>query len=91
MQKVVLMKLAAGFATFCAFLIAVPAALGGVGSAQTVYGGTAGVSQAQVATASSSSALPFTGLDLVLLGGGGLLLLLTGVALYLISRPRSTV
>jgi hypothetical protein len=34
--------------------------------------------------------LPFTGLDLMLLAGGGLLLLLAGVALFLISRPRTT-
>jgi hypothetical protein len=83
----------AAFGTLCAFLLAVPAALGSVGSVQKVYAGTAGVSQAQVASATSpsSSALPFTGLDLMLLGGGGLLLLLTGVALYLISRPRTTV
>jgi hypothetical protein len=85
------------FGTFCAFLVAVPSALASVGSVQEMYSGTAGVSQAQVAstqvassTSPSSSALPFTGLDLMLLVGGGLLLLLTGVALYLISRPRVT-
>jgi hypothetical protein len=80
------------FGTFCAFLAAVPTALASVGSVQEMYSGTAGVSQAQVAssTSPSSSALPFTGLDLMLLVGGGLLLLLTGVALYLISRPRVT-
>jgi len=80
------------FGTFCAFLAAVPTALASVGSVQEMYSGKAGVSQAQVAssTSPSSSALPFTGLDLMLLVGGGLLLLLTGVALYLISRPRVT-
>jgi hypothetical protein len=76
-------------------LVAVPSALA-VGSAQSVYGGTAGVSQAQVqaaspaATVSSSGSLPFTGLDLMLLVGGGLLLLLTGLALYLVSRPHAS-
>jgi hypothetical protein len=57
-----------------------------------VYAGSAGVSQAQVAssTSPSSSALPFTGLDLMLLVGGGLLLLFVGVALILISRLRTT-
>lgn len=33
------------------------------------------------ASSSSTSSLPFTGLDVVLLGGGGLLLLLAGVAM----------
>jgi len=87
------MKAKAVFGVFVAALVAVPSALA-VAPAQSVYSGTAGVSQAQVAaqgaTASSSGALPFTGLDLVLLGGGGLLLLLVGVALYLISRPRAS-
>ena len=32
-------------------------------------------------TSTSTSSLPFTGLDVVLLGGGGLLLLLAGVAM----------
>ena len=87
------MKLKTVFGVFIAALGAVPTALA-VGPAQSVYSGRAGVSQAQVATqgatASSSNALPFTGLDLVLLGGGGVLLLLVGVALYLISRPRTS-
>jgi len=87
------MKVKAAFGVFVAALVAAPSALA-VDPAQSVYGGAAGVSQAQVATqgatASSSSALPFTGLDLVLLGGGGALLLLVGVALYLISRPRTS-
>jgi len=89
------MKVSIAFGTFCAFLMAAPAALASVGSVQKVYSGTAGVSQAQVqaqvasSTSPSSSALPFTGLDLMLLAGGGLLLLLAGVALFLISRPRT--
>ena len=90
------MKVSIAFGTFCAFLMAAPAALASVGSVQKVYSGPAGVSQAQVASSASpssaspsSSALPFTGLDLMLLAGGGLLLLLAGVALFLISRPRT--
>ena len=38
--------------------------------------------------ASNSSALPFTGLDLELLAGGGLILLLGGVAMARMSRTR---
>ncbi len=87
------MKLKAVFGVLIAALSAAPSALA-AGSAQSVYGGTAGVLQTQVAaqgaTASSSNALPFTGLDLFLLGGGGVLLLLVGVALYLVSRPRTS-
>ncbi len=88
-------KVKALFGVLTAALVAVPSALA-VGSAQSVYGGTAGVSQAQVqaaspaATVSSSGSLPFTGLDVILLVGGGMLLLLTGIALYLVSRPRTT-
>jgi len=91
MQRMIGMKVGMAFGTFFAFLVAVPTALGSVGSVQKVYAGTAGVSQAQVAssTSPSSSALPFTGLDLMLLAGGGLLLLLAGVALFLVSRPRT--
>lgn len=90
------MKVKAIFGALTAALVAVPSALA-VGSAQSVYGGAEGVSQTQVqaanqaATVSSSGSLPFTGLDLMLLVGGGMLLLLTGIALYLVSRPRTTV
>jgi len=89
-------KVKAIFGALTTALVAAPSALA-VGSAQSVYGGTEGVSQAQVqaanqaATVSSSGSLPFTGLDLMLLVGGGVLLLLTGIALYLVSRPRTTV
>ena len=54
--------------------------------AGSVASGTAGGPEATVsptsasAPSSSSSSLPFTGLDVVLLGGGGMLLLLAGVA-----------
>jgi len=89
-------KVKAIFGALTAALVAVPSALA-VGSAESVYGGMEGVSQTQVqaanqaATVSSSGSLPFTGLDLMLLVGGGMLLLLTGIALYLVSRPRTTV
>lgn len=89
------MKAKALFGTLIAALVAAPSALA-VGSAQSVYGGPEGVLSAQVqsanqaATVSSSGTLPFTGLDLMLLVGGGLLLLLTGIALYLVSRPRAS-
>ena len=90
------MKVKALFGVLTAALVAVPSALA-VGSAQSVYGGPEGVSQTQVQAAnqaakvSSSGSLPFTGLDLMLLVGGGMLLLLTGITLYLVSRPHTTV
>ena len=90
------MRFKAIFGMLAAALVMAPSALA-VGSAQSVYGGEAGVAHAQVqaanpaATVTSSGSLPFTGLDLILLVGGGLLLLLTGIALYLVSRPRTTV
>jgi hypothetical protein len=86
-------KLKATFGVLITALVAAPSA---VGSAQSVYGGEAGVAHAQVqaanqvATVSSSGSLPFTGLDLMLLVGGGMLLLLTGIALYLVSRPHAS-
>jgi hypothetical protein len=89
------MKLKAILGSVTTALVAVPSALA-VGSAQSEYGGTAGVSQAQVqahqaSTVSSSGSLPFTGLDLMLLAGGGLILLLIGITLYLVSRQRASV
>lgn len=89
------MKFKALLGMLTAALVAVPSALA-VGSAQSVYGGEAGVAHTQVqaanqaATVSSSGSLPFTGLDLMLLVGGGMLLLFTGIALYLVSRPRAS-
>jgi len=81
-------KIAAGM--LLAFLITAQAAFGAVGSAQHKYGGTAGVTEVQVQSAvAPSSSLPFTGLDLMLLIGGGLLLVLVGVSLHWISRPRA--
>jgi hypothetical protein len=95
-------KAKAIFGMLVAALVAAPSAL--AASAQTMYAGRGGDVQAQVeaavhtqvqaanhaATVSSSGSLPFTGLDLMLLVGGGLLLLLTGIALYLVSRPRAS-
>ena len=88
-------KLKVIFGMLTTALVVAPSALAVVGSAQHQYGG-AGVLGAQVqaaspaATVSSSGSLPFTGLDLMLLVGGGMLLLLTGIALYLVSRPRAS-
>ena len=90
------MRFKAIFGMLAAALVTAPSALA-VGSAQSVYGGEAGVAHTQVQAANpaakvtSSGSLPFTGLDLMLLVGGGLLLLLIGIALYLVSRPRTTV
>jgi hypothetical protein len=86
------MKLKIMLGTFAASLFAAPSALAVVGSAQQVYGGTAGVQQQKVAetAAASSSNLPFTGLDLVLLGVGGALLVLIGVVLTLLARPHAS-
>ncbi len=89
------MKLKTAFGALVVALMATPAALA-VGPAEAVYGGTAGVSQSQVdqtpvaAVESTSAGLPFTGLDLILLTGGGVLLLAVGIALYLFSRPRTS-
>jgi hypothetical protein len=81
-------RIAAGM--LLAFLITAQVAYGAVGSAQHKYGGKAGVTEVQVQSAvARSSALPFTGLDLMLLVGGGLLLVLVGVSLHWISRPRA--
>lgn len=88
------MKLKTLLGALIAALVAAPSVLA-VGPAESVYGGTAGVSQSQVdqtpvaAVDTASGGLPFTGLDLILLGGGGALLLVVGIALYLISRPHS--
>ena len=91
-QRVIGMKLKVALGMLCAFLLTAPAAFGAVGSAQRGYGGTAGVTEVQVQSgvASTSSNLPFTGLDLMLLVGGGLLLVLIGVGLHWVSRPRAS-
>jgi hypothetical protein len=87
-------KLKVIFGMLTAALVAAPPAF--AASAQHMYNGIEGDVQTQVqatnhaATVSSAGSLPFTGLDLMLLVGGGLLLLLTGIALYLVSRPRAS-
>jgi hypothetical protein len=60
--------------------------LSSVALAQNGYEGRAGSVQAQV---ESGSTLPFTGLDLALLIGGGVALLLIGATLRRITRERS--
>lgn len=81
------MKLRVATVMLLAFLLAAPAALAaGPSSGAHGYGGEAGVVQAQVQ--SSSSSLPFTGIDVALLVGGGVLLVLLGVSLRLFARPR---
>jgi hypothetical protein len=82
------MKLRVAIFMLCAFLIAVPSvAAAGPTSGTHGYGGEAGVVQSQVQ--SSSSSLPFTGIDLLLLVGGGLLLVLLGVGLRWFAHPRT--
>jgi hypothetical protein len=80
------MKLRVVIFALSAFLLSASTALAGTGSAGQTYGGSAGVVQSQVQ--SSSSNLPFTGLDVALLVVGGVLLVLLGVALRLFARPR---
>ncbi len=79
------LRLQVAVCAFCAFLLSSSTALA-AGPAGQTYGGQGGVVQAQVQGASSS--LPFTGMDLMLLVGGGMLLVLLGVALRLVARPR---
>jgi hypothetical protein len=55
------------------------------------YQGNAGNVQEQVKGAANTlGSLPFTGLDLALIVGGGLLLLIAGVALRRVSARRTT-
>lgn len=56
------------------------------------YRGNAGNVQQQVKGASNTlGSLPFTGLDLALIVGGGLLLVLAGVSLRRVAARRNTV
>jgi hypothetical protein len=56
------------------------------------YRGNAGNVQEQVKGASNTlGSLPFTGLDLALIVGGGLLLVLAGVSLRRVAARRNTV
>lgn len=59
--------------------------------AGSVSGGDPTDPGASADPASSSSALPFTGLDVELLAGGGLVLLLGGVAMARMSRTREDI
>lgn len=77
-----------------------PTAMASNSSVET-YGGQGGEVAGSVAggdptdpgasASSSSSALPFTGLDVELLAGGGLVLLLGGVAMARMSRTREDI
>ena len=51
------------------------------------YGGVAGDVQDQITSVGQADVLPFTGLDLALVAGGGLMLLLVG----LVARRRARV
>jgi hypothetical protein len=82
-----------GFATLAMVLAAAPAALAD-SSAVDTYGGNGGSVAAGVAAGGSggsagsdtSGSLPFTGLDVGLIVGVGLVLLLIGVAMARLSR-----
>lgn len=71
----------------------------GQGSSVETYGGQGGnvasnvagggPSDASPASSSDSTALPFTGLDVAFLGGGGLLLMLAGALMAsVVGRPK---
>ena len=87
------LRIYVGIATLVAALMAAPAAF--AGSAVETYSGAGGASAAGVAsgasasTASDPGSLPFTGLDVGLLIGGGLVLLLIGVAMARLARRTS--
>jgi hypothetical protein len=74
-----------------AALALVPAAFGA--SAQTGYSGIGGNVQSQVeksgSAASGVAGLPFTGLDLALIVGGGLALVLAGGTIRRLSTRRA--
>jgi len=87
-----------GLTTLVMGLVAAPSALA-AGSAVDTYSGTGGASLAGVSsgasggTATDPGSLPFTGLDVGLLIGGGLLLVLIGVGMARVARrvgPQSS-
>ena len=91
-------KAVLGAAIVALSLLLVPAALA-QNSSTEVYGGeanqtlgvNAGGGPDEPGTTSSDSTLPFTGLDVSLLAGGGLILLLIGVGMAVaVPRHRHT-
>lgn len=77
-------------------VLALFVALAGPAAAQTGYEATEGQVQAQVqdtgaaaAAADNGSSLPFTGLDVALLAGAGLLLAGAGIAMRRVTRGPS--
>jgi hypothetical protein len=87
-----------GLTTLVMGLVAAPSAIA-AGSAVDTYSGSGGASLAGVSggasgssTATDPGSLPFTGLDVGLLIGGGLLLVLIGVGMARLARrvPQSS-
>ena len=82
------------FATL-AYLMLASVALAENGSSVSGYGGVAGKAQSGVSQggsglgATGGGALPFTGLDLVLLVAGAAVLLLVGLTLRRVARARA--
>jgi hypothetical protein len=66
-------------------LVLVPGALAATPT-QRGYGGSAGEVQQQV---DRGGTLPFTGLDLGLMAGGGVLLIVLGTGLWRVTRHRA--
>jgi hypothetical protein len=91
-----------GFVLVLAFVFAVPAFAAGNAPSQAVYNTAGAKVQAAVAKVSAKASkvkgaqakgtkatLPFTGLDLGIMFGAGLLLVGTGLSLRLLTRERS--
>jgi hypothetical protein len=68
-------------------LVLAPAALAATPT-QRGYGGSAGEVQQQVEREQGGT-LPFTGLDLGLMAGGGVLLIVLGTGLWRVTRHRA--
>ncbi len=85
------LRMYVGLTTLVVALMAAPTAFGADSAVET-YGGAGGASAAGVASgasggsASDPGSLPFTGLDVGLLIGGGLMLVLIGVAMARLAR-----